>query len=84
VPLDAAAGAVGGLVLGKRCEEARGWPAFLVGLGGDLRPDRLDARQAQLVEQQFDARGVDRGRCAGHAAAPALALARAATAARSS
>jgi hypothetical protein len=49
-------------VLGQRREESRGRPTFLVGLRGDLRPDRLDAGQAQLIEQQFDARSVDGGR----------------------
>ena len=47
------------LVLGERGEEAGGRPALLVGLLGELGPDQLDARQAQLGEQQLDARGVD-------------------------
>jgi hypothetical protein len=54
VPLDAAARAVGRLLLGEDRQESRRRPAFLVGLGRDFRPDRLDARQAQLVEQQFE------------------------------
>ena len=43
-------------MLGERSEEPRRRPAFFVGLGGDFWPDRLDAPQAQFVEQQFDAR----------------------------
>lgn len=74
MPLDAPARAVGGLVLGERGEEAGGRPALLVGLGGDLRPDRLDARQTKLAEQELDARRVDGSRGAAHAAAPAFAL----------
>ena len=59
VALDAAARAVGDLMLGERGQEARGGPAFFVGLRGDLGPDRLMAGQPQFVEQKFDARGVD-------------------------
>ena len=59
--LDAAAVAFGELVLGERGEEAGGGPAFLVGLFGELRPDELDGGQAQLVEQQAEAGGVDGG-----------------------
>ena len=68
VPLDPATTTVGHLVFGEGCEKARGGPAFLVRLRGKLRPDRLDARQAQLGEQQLDARGIDGCRRAGHAA----------------
>jgi hypothetical protein len=72
VPLDSAPSPVGGLVLGQGCEEAHGGPAFLVGLRGQLRPDRLEAGQPQLGEQQLDTCGVDRvGR--GHAAISASA-----------
>ena len=64
MPLDAAAATVGHLVLGERCKEAGSRPALLVGLLGELGPHQLDARQAQLAEQQFDACGVDcGGRC---------------------
>ena len=62
MPLDAAAAAVGELVLGEGCQEAGRGPALLVGLRGEFGPDRLDARQAQFGQQQFDARGVDGGR----------------------
>ena len=58
--LDAAAAALGDLVLGERGEEAGGGPAFLVGLLGELGPHQLDGGQAQLGEQQLDAGGVDR------------------------
>ena len=60
MPLDAAAATVGHLVLGEGRKEAGRRPAFLVGLLGELGPHQLDARQAQLAEQQFDAGGVDR------------------------
>ena len=59
MPLDAAAAAVGHLVLGKRCEEAGRRPAFLVGLLGELGPHQLDARQAQLAQQELDAGGIN-------------------------
>lgn len=68
--LDATAGAIGCLVLGKGGEEAGGGPAFLVRLRSELRPDRFDAGQTQLIEQQLDAGGIDGGRYAGHAASP--------------
>jgi hypothetical protein len=34
------------------CEETGGWPAFLVGGLGKLRPQHLDRREAQFVEEQ--------------------------------
>ena len=71
MPLDAAAAAVGHLVLGERREEAGGRPALLVGLRGELGPHQLDAGQAQLAQQQFDAGGVD-GVVARHAATSRL------------
>jgi len=60
VTLDAAATAIGDLVLGKRCEEASGRPTFLVGLLGELGPHQFDGGQAQVGEQQLDTRSVDR------------------------
>jgi hypothetical protein len=54
VSLDPTAGAIGRLVLGKGGEEAGGRPPFLVRLCSELRPDRLDARQAELIEKQLD------------------------------
>ena len=60
VPLDAAATAIGDLVLGERRQEASCRPAFLVGLLGELGPHQLDGGQAQVGEQELDARGVDR------------------------
>ncbi len=60
VTLDAAAAAIGDLVLGERCQEARGRPTFLVGLLGELGPHQFDGGQAQVGEQEFDARGIDR------------------------
>ena len=66
---DAAATALGHLVLGEGGQEARCRPAFLVGLGGERGPDLFDGGQAQLGQQQLDAGGVDRvGRF--HAASP--------------
>jgi hypothetical protein len=56
----AAAAAIGDLVLGKRRQEASCGPAFLVGLLGELGPHQLDGGQAQVGEQQLDARGIDR------------------------
>ena len=56
---DAAAAALGHLVLGESGEEACGRPAFLVGLGGELGPDQLDGGQPQLGEEQREAGGVD-------------------------
>jgi hypothetical protein len=44
-----------GLVRGERRQEAR-WRvrALRVGLCGELRPDRLHTRKAELIEQQFE------------------------------
>jgi hypothetical protein len=42
VALDAAAAAIGDLVLGERSEEASRGPAFLVGLLGELGPHQFD------------------------------------------
>ena len=55
-------------------KRAAGQP-FFVGARGELRPDGLDGRQAQIGEHDPEARGVDRsgrGRCglSGHAASP--------------
>jgi hypothetical protein len=60
VTLDAAATAVGDLVLGERGKEASCGPAFLVGLLGELGPHQFDGRQAQVGEEELDARGIDR------------------------
>jgi hypothetical protein len=59
VTLDAAAGALGDLVLGERGEEAGGGPALPVGALGEAGPDVLDGRQAQVAEQETEAGGVD-------------------------
>ena len=59
MPFDAAAAALGHLVLGERRQEAGRRPAFLVGLLGELGPDQLDGRQAQLAQQELDAGGID-------------------------
>ena len=71
MPLDAAAAAVGHLVLGECRQEAGGRPALLVGLRGELGPHQLDGGQAQLAQQEFDAGGVD-GVVARHAATSRL------------
>ena len=60
VTLNATATAIGDLMLGKRREEASGRPTFLVGLFGELDPHLFDGGQAQVGEQQIDARSVDR------------------------
>jgi hypothetical protein len=60
VTLDTAATAIGDLVLGEGGKEASCRPAFLVGLLGKLGPHQLDGGQAQVGEQQLDARGIDR------------------------
>jgi hypothetical protein len=70
VSLDATAGTIRGLVLGKGREEASGGPTFLVRLRGEFRPDCLDAGQSQFIEQQLDARGIDGGRYTAYAASP--------------
>src|SRR5487761_1915580 len=57
--LDPAAVAFGEFMLGDCREEAGGGPAFLVGGLGKLRPQRLDRRQAQFVEEQAQPRSVD-------------------------
>src|SRR6476646_1263160 len=44
----------------SKSKPASGWPTFLVGLFGELGPHQFDGRQAQVGEQQLDARSVDR------------------------
>ena len=72
--LDAAAGALGELVLGQGGEEAGGGPALLVGALGEAGPDVLDRRQAQLAQQEAEAGLVD-GIGRGHAGAPSAGAA---------
>ena len=50
--------ALGNLMFGQCCQEASGWPAFLVGLSGEGSPDQLYGRQPQLGEEQLDAGSV--------------------------
>ena len=67
---EAAASALGHLMLDQRRQEAGRRPALLVGLGGERRPGFFDRGQAHLGEQQLEARQVDR--IGGlHGAAPA-------------
>jgi hypothetical protein len=56
---DAAASALGHLMLGQRGKEARRRPSLLVGLGGEIGPDQLDGGKPQLGQEQLDAGGVD-------------------------
>jgi len=71
VTLDAAATAIGDLMLGESGQEAGGWPTFLVRLLGELGPHQFDGGQAQVRQQQLDARSVDRiGRL--HATPPSI------------
>ena len=72
--LDAAAGAFGDLVFCERGQEAGGGPALLVGALGEAGPDVLDARQAQVAEQEAEAGLVDRVR-RGHAETPSTGAA---------
>jgi hypothetical protein len=69
VALDAAIGALGQFVLDQGGEEAFRRPALLVGPRREVRPDQLDGRQAEVVEGQRQAAGVDRLGGA-HAASP--------------
>jgi hypothetical protein len=62
----------GSSVFHQGAEQAGSGPAFLVGLFGKARPERLDGGQAQLVQGKGEAGGVDIWRC--HAAAPLPAL----------
>jgi hypothetical protein len=75
VPLDAPAVALGQFVLGDRGKEAGGGPALLVGALGEARPDVLHGGQAQLVEHDPEASGVDRSLGA-HAAPPIVSAPR--------
>src|SRR5512134_3519416 len=66
---DPPAAPFGEFVFGDGGEEACGGPSFLVRLFSDLRPHQLDGGQAQLVEQEADARAID-GLGGLHATAP--------------
>ena len=69
--LDATLVAFGEFMLGDGGEEAGGRPTLLVGARGELGPDSLDGGQAQLVEHDPEAGGVDRGGGGrSHAASP--------------
>ena len=59
----------GDLMLGKGGKQAGGRPPFLVGARGEVAPDMLDCRQAQLIQHQAEPLGVDHRGCA-HAASP--------------
>src|SRR6185437_9562822 len=59
VTFNAAATALGHLVLGERGEKAGGGPTLLVRLGGEIGPDELDGGKPQLGEEQLDPSGVD-------------------------
>ena len=50
--LDASPGAFGELEFGECREEAGGWPGFLVGTCGEVRPETADGGQSQFVQQQ--------------------------------
>lgn len=65
--LDTPAPALGDLEFGQNREEARGWPALLVGTFGEFRPQLADGRQPQLVQQQWQTGGVDLDRAHGRA-----------------
>ena len=67
---DAAAVAFGQFMLHQGAEQTGGGPAFLVGLFSKARPERLDGWQAQFVQGQGEARGIDLG--TRHAAAPSV------------
>jgi hypothetical protein len=71
MPLDTAAITFGDFVLGQRGDQAGAGPAFLVGARGEVGSDQLDGRQAQFIEHEADALGIDCsvGRFA-HAASP--------------
>ena len=56
--LDAAAAALGDLVLGQGGQEAGGGPAFLVGLAGETGPQAADGGQPQFRQDQLDPGGI--------------------------
>lgn len=72
---NAASVPLGELVLGHGGQEARGGPAFLVGLFGELRPDDLDGRKAQVAQHDAKTCGIDRGGGL-HAASPIVSAPR--------
>ena len=65
--LDPAPIAFGQFMFHQGAEQAGGGPAFLVGLLSEAWPERLDGRQAQLVQGKGETGGVNVGGC--HAAA---------------
>ncbi len=58
------------LMLGERRKQAGARPAFFVGPRGEVGPDQFDRRQAQVVEDEAQALGVDSGCVPAHAASP--------------
>ena len=56
----APARALGDLMLGQGDEEACGGPSLLVGARGEVGPDELDRRKAQLDQEQGEPGGVGR------------------------
>src|SRR5262249_50819039 len=75
VALDTTPATISNLVLRGCPQEAGGKPALLFGPGRQRCAYRLHAKEPRLVEQQLDAGGIYRVRCAGHAAAPELEFA---------
>jgi hypothetical protein len=65
--LNAATPALGDFQLGQDRQQPRGWPALLVGALGEFRSQPTDGGQAQLVQQQRQAGGVDFDRAHGRA-----------------
>jgi hypothetical protein len=57
--LDAAPGPFREFELGECGEEANGGPPLLVGPSSDVLPEAADGRKPQLMQQQWQPRGVD-------------------------
>ena len=66
-----AAIAFGDLMFSQSGNQAGAGPTLLVGARGKVCPDQLDCGQAQLVEHEADALGIDGGVGGGHAFAHA-------------
>src|SRR5207248_6969562 len=74
VTLDAAAAAIGDLMLGESGQEAGGWPTFLVRLLGEREPQKIDVGEARGSSAPNAAERDNKDECYRHKAIATLML----------